>query len=146
MKQLCLVLLIALGYSPIFSQSTTQDKKDKAEILNMLKKQEAAWNTGNLDDFMIGYWNNDSLLFIGKSGPKYGYTTTLENYKKSYSDTAQMGKFTSTIISVQKLSPQYYFVVGKWFLKRSVGDISGHFTLLLKKIKGQWVIVADHSS
>ena len=112
----------------------------------MLSKQEAAWNTGNLQSFMKGYWVNDSLLFIGKNGPKYGYETTLENYKKGYPDTAHMGKFTSTILSIKKLSNQYYYVVGKWFLKRSVGDATGYYTLLIRKINGEWVIVADHSS
>ncbi len=122
-----------------------QDKNEKA-IRNMLSKQEAAWNTGKLESFMKGYWVNDSLLFIGKNGPKYGYQTTLENYKKGYPDTAHMGKFTSTILSIKKLSNQYYFVVGKWFLKRTVGDATGHYTLLIRKINGEWVIVADHSS
>ncbi len=122
-----------------------QDKNEIA-IRNMLSKQEAAWNTGNLQSFMKGYWVNDSLLFIGKNGPKYGYETTLENYKKGYPDTAHMGKFTSTILSIKKLSNQYYYVVGKWFLKRSVGDATGYYTLLIRKINGEWVIVADHSS
>lgn len=112
----------------------------------MLKAQEAAWNEGNLEKFMIGYWQSDSLMFIGKSGPTYGYDKTLANYKKGYPDTAHMGKFTSTIISLKKLSPEYYFVTGKWFLKRSVGDATGYYTLLLRKIKDKWVVVADHSS
>jgi hypothetical protein len=47
---------------------------------------------------------------------------------------------------MRPLSDKNYFVVGKWHLQRSIGDIGGHFTLLWRKIKGQWVIVADHSS
>ena len=132
----------------IISITITSKAQDRNEIAirNMLSKQEAAWNTGNLQSFMKGYWVNDSLLFIGKNGPKYGYETTLENYKKGYPDTAHMGKFTSTILSIKKLSNQYYYVVGKWFLKRSVGDATGYYTLLIRKINGEWVIVADHSS
>jgi hypothetical protein len=57
-----------------------------------------------------------------------------------------MGKLTSTIVSMEKLSARYYFVVGKWHLKREMGDLSGSYTLLLQKIKGTWVIIADHSS
>jgi ketosteroid isomerase-like protein len=140
MKQL---LLIAFT---ILSLNSFAQNKEESAIRKMMKAQEKAWNEGNLDKFMIGYWENDSLLFIGSKGPKYGYKVTLENYKKGYPDTAHMGKFTSTILSMKKLSPEYYFVVGKWFLKRSVGDASGHYTLLLRKIKGLWVIVADHSS
>ena len=126
--------------------SSFAQNKNETAIRKMLAAQEAAWNNGDLEKFMIGYWNNDSLLFIGKNGPKYGYNTTLDNYKKGYGDTTKMGKFTSTILNMKKLSSKYYFVVGKWYLKRSIGDVSGHYTLLIKKIKGEWVIVADHSS
>lgn len=130
----------------IFTSFSFAQTKDEKAIIEMLNKQETAWNNGSLENFMQGYWNSDSLLFIGKNGPKYGYKTTLENYKKSYSDTAKMGKFTSTILSLKKLSATYYFVVGNWYLKRSIGDVSGHYTLLLQKINGKWVIIADHSS
>lgn len=122
-----------------------QDKNADA-IKLMLENQTKEWNKGNIAKFMIGYWESDSLLFIGKNGPKYGYKTTLENYKKGYPDTASMGKLTSTILSIKQLSPSYYFVVGKWHLTRSIGNIEGHYTLLVQKIKGKWVVVADHSS
>jgi hypothetical protein len=95
---------------------------------------------------MKGYWQSDSLLFIGKNGPKYGYRTTLENYKQRYPDTSAMGKLSFDILQVKRLSVLYFFVVGKWHLDRSIGNIEGHFTLLMRKLKGQWVIVADHSS
>lgn len=140
MKKILLALFL-LGTIQIKAQN-----KNEIAIKKMLAAQEVAWNNGDLEKFMIGYWNNDSLLFIGKNGPKYGYNTTLENYKKGYGDTTKMGKFTSTILNIKKLSNKYYFVVGKWFLKRTIGDVSGHYTLLIKKINGKWVIVADHSS
>jgi ketosteroid isomerase-like protein len=127
------------------THSFAQDKNEVA-IRTILNTQEAAWNRGDLDQFMVGYWDNDSLVFIGKSGPTYGYRPTLQNYKKGYPDTAHMGKFTSTIISIKKLSAEYYFVTGKWYLQRTIGDASGVYTLLFRKINGQWVIVVDHSS
>jgi hypothetical protein len=112
----------------------------------MLQRQNEAWNSGSIDSFMVGYWNSDSLLFIGKNGVTKGYQNTLTNYKKSYSDTAKMGKLQFTIVEVRKLSAKYYWVLGKWYLTRSVGDVGGYYTLLFRKIKGRWVIVADHSS
>ena len=125
--------------------ANAQDK-DKEEILSILARQTRDWNRGDIDGFMVGYWNNDSLMFIGKSGITYGYQQTLANYKKNYSDTAQMGKLAFNIIQVKRLSGEYYFVIGKWMLKRTVGDLSGHYNLLFRKINGKWVIVADHSS
>lgn len=143
MKRNWLSLLILCLSVSLASYSQLIEEK---EIRKLLDTQIDAWNRGNIDEFMIGYWNNDSLMFIGKNGITYGYTNTLKNYKKSYSDTAQMGKLSFDLLQVKKISADAYFVVGKWFLKRSVGDIGGHYTLLFRKIKGKWVIVADHSS
>ena len=125
---------------------SAQANKDEKEIMDLLNRQTLSWNKGNLDEFMKGYWHNDSLMFIGKSGVTYGYAGTLNNYKKNYSDSARMGKLFFEILQVKKLSPGYYWVLGKWFLKRSIGDIGGHYTLLFRKINGKWMIIADHSS
>lgn len=140
MKNILLACLILVSAKAI-SQS-----EDEKQIRDLLSRQVAAWNKGNIDEFMNGYWENDSLMFIGKSGITYGYQNTLRNYKKGYSDTAQMGKLKFDILQVKQISNDAWFVVGKWFLKRSVGDIGGHYTLLFRRIRGQWVIVADHSS
>ena len=129
-----------------FSTSVQAQTTDEEMILRLLDKQTQAWNNGQVEAFMHGYWDNDSLMFIGKSGVTYGYSKTLENYKKGYPDTAAMGKLNFTILEVKRLSEEYYYVIGKWFLKRSIGDVGGHYTLLFRKIKGQWVIVADHTS
>lgn len=142
MRWFSLLLLFCLSTSVSFSQYS----KDEKEIRDLLARQTEAWNGGNIDAFMKGYWESDSLLFIGKSGVTHGYQNTLANYKKGYSDTAKMGKLFFDLLEVRKLSAEYYWVVGKWFLKRSVGDIGGHYTLLFRKIKGRWAIVADHSS
>jgi hypothetical protein len=122
-----------------------QDKASK-DILQVLSVQNKAWNEGDLVTFMDSYWKSDSLMFIGKTGITYGWQNTLDNYKKGYPDTAAMGKLKFDILHVQKLSNQYYSVVGKWFLTRSIGNVGGHFTVLFQKIKGKWVIISDHSS
>lgn len=129
-----------------FSLLSFAQKDEEAKISQLLQTQTQAWNRGDIEGFMQTYWKSDSLMFIGKSGVTRGWQKTLENYKKGYPDTAAMGKLSFDIIQVEQLSPQSFFVVGKWMLKRTIGDISGHYTLLLRKIKGQWVIVADHSS
>jgi ketosteroid isomerase-like protein len=120
--------------------------KDIAAITKILNQQVEQWNNGNLQGYMKGYWENDSLLFIGKSGPKFGFATTLANYQKGYPDTLAMGKLTSTILSIKKLAKNYYFITGKWYLTRSIGDLKGYYTLLFKKINNKWCIIVDHSS
>ena len=126
--------------------SVSAQSKDEMIIRNALEKQRQDWNTGDKEKFMETYWQSDSLMFIGNSGVTYGWQNTLNNYKKGYPDTAAMGKLQFDILEVKRLSVLYFFVVGKWHLTRSIGDVGGHFTLLFKKIKNKWVIVADHSS
>jgi hypothetical protein len=141
MRYILLLLACSLFVDIAIGQS-----KDEEAIKRLLQRQTSDWNKGNIDGFMNGYWQSDSLLFIGKNGPKYGYQTTLNNYKKNYPDTAAMGKLAFDILQIKRLSVLYFFVVGKWHLQRSIGNLEGHFTLLFKKVTGQWVIVADHSS
>lgn len=126
--------------------SASAQTKDEFAIRALMDQQITQWNKGNIDGFMETYWHSDSLVFIGSVGPTYGWQTTLENYKKHYPDTAAMGKLDFKIISIKSLSPDYSFVVGKWHLSRTIGDVGGAFTLLFRKIKGEWFIVADHSS
>jgi len=119
---------------------------DEVQIRQLLATQTEEWNRGNIEGFMQTYWKSDSLMFIGKNGVKWGWQETLANYRKSYPDTTAMGKLSFDILVIKKLSPAYYYVVGKWMLQRSIGDLSGHYDLLLRKLEGKWVIVADHSS
>lgn len=143
MRKLSLLLLITLVY---MAQQASAQSVDEMKIRQILDRQTRAWNAGDLDLFMAGYWKNDSLMFIGKSGVTYGWQETLDNYKRGYPDRTAMGELSFQLLELRPLSPDCFFVVGKWHLKRSIGDLEGHYTLLWKKIKGEWVIVADHSS
>ncbi|MBK6930224.1 MAG: DUF4440 domain-containing protein [Saprospirales bacterium] len=143
MKHLVLLNLFLLISFPGLTQKSG---KAGQAIRAVMAAQEAAWNRGDLEAFMEGYWRSDSLTFIGSKGLTLGWRQTLENYQKGYPDRDAMGKLSFSIISIELLSPKSAFVIGKWHLARNAGDLSGHFTLLWKKIKGHWVIVADHSS
>ena len=134
------------GFIFLISVSAPGQKNDEKKIRQILEHQTIAWNRGDVESFMEGYWKSDSLLFIGKNGVTHGWQRTLDNYRKGYPDAAAMGKLSFELIEVKKLSSKYFYVIGKWMLKRYIGDLSGHYDLLFKKIKGQWFIIADHSS
>ena len=134
------------GFVLLISLQALAQSKDEKAVRQLLETQSTAWNRGDIDSFMKGYWENDSLMFIGKSGITYGWSSTLKNYKRGYPDTTAMGKLAFTLISVKELSPEYFYVIGKWHLQRSIGNLEGHFTLLFRKINGTWAIIADHSS
>ncbi len=126
--------------------SLQAQKNEESSVKKILQTQQAAWNKGDIEAYMQGYWKSDSLMFIGKNGITYGWKQTLENYKRSYADSVAMGKLDFEFVEIKRLSDNYYFVVGKWQLTRTIEDVGGSFTLLFRKIKGKWVIIRDHSS
>lgn len=118
---------------------------DEEEILDRLAIQTECWNSGDIDCFMIGYWESDSLMFIGSDGVTYGYENALERYYRRYPDEVSMGKLQFDIKHINRISDDAFYVVGKFHLTREIDDLEGHFTLLWRKINEQWVIVADHT-
>jgi hypothetical protein len=111
-----------------------------------MKIQEDNWNKGDVEGYMEGYWHSDSLLFIGGSGPKYGWKQTLDRYLKSYPNKEAMGYLTFETIGFHFLPPKNAQVSGKWHLKREEGDLSGYYSLLWEEKDGGWKIIYDHSS
>jgi len=145
MKTLLIFLLISTSSIALRAQ---ENQEAQAEITSILLRQQNCWNQGDINCFMKGYWESDSLMFIGKEQVYRGFESTLQRYLKSYPDRDAMGQLTFTFKSMQALSEDAFYVVGSYHLARigDLGDLSGHFTLLWRKIEGEWVIVADHSS
>lgn len=120
--------------------------QDKQAILKLMSDQQAAWNKGDIDSFMQGYWKSDSLVFVGKAAPLYGWQNTIDRYKKAYPDRDAMGQLTFGIIKLDILDSNNAFMLGSWHLDRKSGPIGGYFTLWFRKINGEWKIVCDHTS
>ena len=116
-------------------------------IVQVLTTQTAAWNRGDIPGFMEGYWKSDSLVFIGRKGPTYGWQPTLDNYRKNYPDASAMGQLDFSGLRVTLLAPTAAQVVGRWHLARpAAGDLQGYFLLVLRQVGGKWVVVADHTN
>jgi len=122
--------------------------KAKAEVQQVLDDQITCWNEGRLACYMEGYLKSDSLVFVGKSGLTYGWQQTLDNYERNYPDKAAMGKLSFEIKEMNPLAYDTMLVIGKWHLKReaALGDLQGHFSIILKHFPEGWKIIADHSS
>lgn len=129
-----------------FALTTTAQTPDPpAAIRNLLATQQEAWNRGDLVAFMKGYWKSDSLMFIGSAGIVYGYDNTLKRYQATYGSREKMGTLKFDIIHVNRLDENAYLVVGRFHLARTVGDLTGIFTLTFRRIDGEWVITSDHT-
>ena len=140
---------IAFGYLLIllFSSKTACPQGSSAGlIMQVLNDQVACWNEGDLECFMLGYWNSDSLTFIGKSGISRGWRNTLNNYKQRYPGKDVMGRLQFEIIRIESLHSSAALVTGKWKLFRESDNLEGFFSLIFKKKNGKWVIVYDHST
>jgi ketosteroid isomerase-like protein len=115
-------------------------------IASVVRAQQDAWNNGDLEGYMQGYWKSDSLTFIGSKGIARGWSNTLAYYRKGYPDRKSMGELSLNLISIVQTSERFAYVIGRWKLKREKDEPQGYFTLLWERIEGRWVIVADHSS
>lgn len=149
-NKLYLLLTVSmLGISACSSTKTAVSTTNtNAEVRQVLEEQAQCWSAGDLECYMQGYWQSDSLLFIGSRGLTYGWQQTLDNYKRSYPDASAMGKLNFDLKELRQLSPETMLVVGKWHLQRDAakGDLEGHFSVIFKRFADGWKIIADHSS
>ena len=136
-----------LLFTLLSTVSFAQPNKDQQAIQNILFTQQNLWNEGKIADFMEFYQKSDDLKFIGKNGITKGWKATLERYLKTYPNKEAMGQLTFDILEVDVINGKTAWVLGKWTLQRpQLGNLGGHFTLLMKKINGKWLILRDHTS
>ena len=128
------------------SYSQTLKEKDSLKILNVLEQQRIAWNDNNINEFMKGYLKSDKLVFSGSNGPVFGWNFVKDRYLKIYSTKELMGDLSFEINNLFSLSRKVAILLGKFNLQRKNEKLSGYFTLIFKKINGNWYIVSDHTS
>jgi ketosteroid isomerase-like protein len=137
--------------TPAFNTPSIQENEAQAEldeakqIEEVLAKQTKFWNEHNIEGFMETYWNSDKMTFSGGGKTRRGWQATLDSYKKSYPGE-KMGKLHFDGLEVELLSNEAAFVLGYWHLEMDGEKKDGNFTLVLKKLEGDWKIVHDHSS
>ncbi|MFN0138767.1 MAG: YybH family protein [Pyrinomonadaceae bacterium] len=142
MKRLIFLLTLVI----FTAAAVSAQKNETAAIRKIMEEQAAAWNRGDLDAFMLGYWRSDKLAFVSGDTVTRGWQQTLDNYKKSYDTKAKMGTLTFSDLEINVLSKDAASVLGSWSLKRETDNPKGKFTLLWRKFREGWRIVHDHSS
>jgi beta-aspartyl-peptidase (threonine type) len=136
-------LVVAAITLPASGPDTSVDKAVRA----VLEAQAVAWNKGDLEGFMEGYWRSPKLSFSSGSEVTRGWDETLARYKKKYqSGGAEMGKLTFSNLEVEPLAPDAALVRGRWQLVRTKDKPGGVFTLVFRKFAEGWRIVHDHTS
>jgi ketosteroid isomerase-like protein len=139
---LTFAIVIVLAPLSIFAQAGGAD----AAIRKVMEDQTAAWNRGDIDGFMAGYWKSEKLTFVSGTNVTRGWQATLDRYKKSYNTREKMGELTFSDLEFTILAADAALVLGTWTVKRSTDNPQGKFTLTFRKFKEGWRIVLDHTS
>lgn len=145
-KVLLLICLIIFAAMVCVGQTSSKPSPAAAAIRKVMDDQAEAWNRGDIDGFMLGYWKSEKLLFVSGDNVTRGWLPTLERYKTSYNSREKMGKLTFSGLEITLLSGDAASVLGSWRLERAGDEPHGKFTLLFRKFKDGWKIVQDHTS
>ena len=134
----------------ILAACTTKHNFDtqsiETAVRGVMNDQVKAWNEGNVEAYMNGYYKSDSLRFASGGTITLGWQFVLDRYKKRYSSRALMGQLTFSDLDVTIVSPDAAIAFGKWQLQRENDSPGGLFTLLFRKTDQGWRIVHDHTS
>lgn len=145
MKKFLFVLsFIFLIAANVAAQS--KDAKASAAIQSVMDAQAAAWNAGDLEGFMRGYWKSEEMKFVSGDNVSRGWQAALDRYRKNYDSKAKMGVLTFSGLEVKVLSKDAAVVLGSWSLAREKDNPKGKFTLIFRRFRDGWKIVHDHTS
>ncbi len=143
---LALVSVFAFSATRVCADETTERVADRRAIVIVLTSQQEAWNRGDVDAFLVGYWHSPELTFSGSSGVSRGWDGVLARYKKNYPDRAAMGQLDFSDLEFRFLGADHALVLGRWHLKREKGEIGGVFSLVWQRFPEGWRIIHDHTS
>jgi len=133
--------------APAPVEPSAPEPSPEAAVRQVLDGQVEAWNRGDLDAFMAGYWQSPELTFFSGPDRTSGWQATLDRYRKRYqADGKEMGRLTFSELSVEMLGPDAALVRGRWALQMSKDAPSGLFTLIFWRTPDGWRIIHDHTS
>ena len=130
---------------PAPSPTPTQ-AENEAQVLQVLQIQLLAWNRGEIDRFMEGYWRSRDTVFVSGDTMTHGWQTLRDRYRTRYSDPQKMGQLAFSEIEVRMFGYDGALAFGRWKLERANDKPHGCFTLVFRKTSDGWKIVHDHTS
>ena len=144
MRVICFV--VSCLVTGILGSASLVAQPPQSEVSAVLNMQQEAWNRGDIDTFMNGYWRSDETVFVSGDEVTRGWQKVLDRYKKKYSDRAKMGTLTFSDLEITPLSNDAAVALGAWKLKREQDQPHGRFTLIFRRFSEGWKIVHDHTS
>lgn len=138
--------ILVLGSQQLVAGPDKDRRADREAIQAVLLAQQLAWNRGDVDSFLQGYWHSPELTFSGTGGITRGWDDVLARYKKIYPDRGAMGELQFSELEFRFLGPDAALVLGHWHLIREKDDVGGVFSLVWQRFPEGWKIVHDHTS
>ncbi len=137
--------MLSVSFSAHISSAGADARKTIEDVLHT---QQAAWNRGDLDAFMTGYWNSPELTFFSGAKEHDGWQAALDRYRATYASPGhEMGKLVFSSLRIEMLGPDAAFVRGAWGLTMPDRKTPhGLFTLVFRKFPSGWKIIHDHTS
>ena len=141
-------LAALLVFTTACAPSPSRVEDPAAEVRAVWNAQVEAWNRGDLDAFMAGYWNSPDLVFFSNKTETRGWQQTLERYRATYkAEGRQMGTLDFPQLEFKVLGPEAVLARGQWRLKTPDGkESTGMTSVTFQKRPEGWRIVHDHSS
>jgi L-asparaginase / beta-aspartyl-peptidase len=140
------ILLAASAASARRAHQSHHRSDDRSAITAVLKAQQEAWNQGDVDTFLQGYWRSPELTFSGSGGIARGWEKVLARYKEHYPNREAMGLLEFSGVEIRFLGQDAALVLGHWHLTRQRGDVGGVFSLVFERFPEGWRIIHDHTS
>jgi beta-aspartyl-peptidase (threonine type) len=118
------------------------------DVRAVVTAQIDAWNRGDLEGYMAGYWKSPDLVFFSNGTETRGWQPTLDRYRARYqAEGRRMGTLDFPRLDIVTLGPDAAMVRGRWHLKMPDGtESSGMTSVIFRKLPEGWRIVHDHSS
>jgi ketosteroid isomerase-like protein len=119
---------------------------EKAAILSVVDRMEAAWNRGDFRGYMAGFKNPD-VIFVSGGKFQQGWQGTLDHYVRDYGGSPERrGQLHFYNLKVDLLASDAAMLIGQYRLVRGARVTEGVNTRLFRKIRGNWLITVNHVS
>lgn len=149
-----LILGVWCGSQVCISLASAKDdietpvKQNSNAIVKVIDMQRDAWNRGDLDAFLTGYYQSPDTSYTSGGQEFWGYDSLKTKYSNSYGTSRDtMGTLSFTDLKVIDVTKGSAYCVGHWHLERKDKPLAeGVFTLVFKKTSSGWKIIHDHTT
>ena len=145
MRRIVLLIVLVVGVARVLGPCANPPNAE-VEIRALLNSQAAAWNRGDVQEFMATYWNSEETTFAGAKGVVSGWRAVFDRYRREYPDRKAMGTVAFSKVEVTWLAPDAALVLGHWQLERDKDRPGGVFTLVMRRFPEGWRIIHDHTT